>query len=88
MMWGMPEDPLQKITEQIIEIEKVLLECDLQGGGAGAKLPLIQNVIVALMDAADETPGSDHQTRVKLARLEYRMRRCREALHMRSILAE
>ncbi len=84
----MPNDPLHKITEQIIEIEKVLLECDLQGGSAGAQLPLIQNVIVALMDAGDDTPGNDHQTRVKLARLEYRMRRCREVLHMRSILAE
>ena len=84
----MSDDPLQKITEQIIEIEKVLLECDLQGNSASAKLPLIQNVIVALMDAADDTAGDDHQTRIKLARLEYRMRRCREALHMRSILAE
>ena len=84
----MLNDPLQEIAEQIIEIEKVLQDCNLQGNSAGAQLPLIQNVIEALMDAADDTAGNDHQTRVKLARLEYRMRRCREALHMRSILAE
>ena len=84
----MENDPLQKITEEISEIESALYECDLRGVSAGARLPLIQNVIDALMAASADTAGNDHQTRVKLARLEYRMRRCREALHMRSILAE
>ncbi len=84
----MENSPLQKITEQINEIESAIYECDLRGDRAGVQLPLIQNVIDALMAASADTPGDDHQTRVKLARLEYRMRRCHEALLMRNALAE
>lgn len=84
----MENSPLQKITEQINEIESAIYECDLRGDSAGVQLPLIQNVIDALMAASADTPGDDHQSRVKLARLEYRMRRCREALLMRNALAD
>ncbi len=84
----MENDPLQKITEEISEIESALYECHLRGDSARARLPLIQDVIDALVAASADIAGDDHQSRVKLARLEYRMRRCREALLMRNALAE
>ncbi len=84
----MENSPLQKITEQINEIESAIYECDLRGDSAGVQLPLIQNVFDGLMAASADTLGDDHQSRVKLARLEYRMRRCREALLMRNALAD
>ena len=83
----MTDSRLQKITEQINEIESVLHECELRGDCETAHLPLIQNVIVALMDASADTAGNDYQSRMKLARLEYRMRRCREAIIRRNALA-
>ncbi len=84
----MPNDPLQKIMDEIGEIEDALYECHLRGDSAGARLPLIQDVIDALVAASAEIAGDDHQSRVKLGHLEYRMRRCREALLMRNALAE
>ncbi len=61
--------------------------CDIpRGDSAGAQLPLIQNVIDALMAASAQIAGDDHQSRVKLARLEYRMRCCREAILRRNAM--
>lgn len=68
----------QNIAEHIAELEEAFMEWDVRGDGATARLPWLHQTIVALMDASAETLDDD--TRDKLAGLEYRAPRCREAI--------
>ncbi len=76
----MTDAEFQTIAEQIDELEGALQEWDIRGDGATARLPWLHSLIVQLMDASAQTTDDDQDTRVKLAELEYRARRCRGAI--------
>ncbi len=67
--------------DEIGEIEDALYECDLRGDSAGARLPLIQDVIDALVAASADTAADDHQCAgVRVAKLEMKGG-CEKAIH-------
>ncbi len=76
----MTDAEFQTIAEQIDELEGALMEWDIRGDAATARLPWLHQTIVALMQASAQTTDDDQDTRVKLAGLEYRARNCRGAI--------
>ena len=76
----MTDDEFQTIADQIDELEGALQEWDIRGDGATARLPWLHQIITDLMTASAKTTDDDQDTRVKLAGLECRARRCRGAI--------
>ena len=76
----MTEAELRQIADQIDELEGALMEWDIRGDGATARLPWLHQIITDLMRASAQTTDDDQNTRVRLADLEYRARRCRKAI--------
>ena len=82
----MTDDEFQTIAEQIDELEGALMEWDIRGDGATARLPWLHSLIVQLMDASAQTADHDQNTCVRLAGLEHRARKCRGAILRRNAL--
>ncbi len=82
----MTDAEFQTIAEQIDELEGALMEWDCRGDAATARLPWLHDIIVELMEASAQTTDDDQDTRVKLAALEHRARRCRSAILRRNAL--
>ena len=76
----MTDADFQTIADQIDELEGALQEWDIRGNAATVRLPWLHETIVQLMKASAQTTDHDQDTRVKLAGLEYRARRCRKAI--------
>ena len=76
----MTDAEFQTIADQIDELEGALMEWDVRGDGAVARLPWLHQIIVQLMDASAQTTDDDQDSRVRLGGLEYRARRCRGAI--------
>lgn len=80
----MTDDELQGVAENIDELEGALQEWDIRGDAATVQLPWLHDIIVELMEASAQTTDGDQDTRVKLAALEHRTRRCRSAILRRN----
>lgn len=82
----MTDHEFQAIADQINELEGALMEWDIRGDAATARLPWLHEIIVRLMDASAQTTDHEQDSRVKLAALEHRARRCRKAILRRNAL--
>jgi hypothetical protein len=78
----MEKDKIRQISEFLKDLEGKLYECDFNDIIARQKLNEVYRLIPRLMDATFEVKDSD--LKILLASLEYKARKCKEYIELRT----